>query len=237
MIITNYIKYTLDFSLTNSRLNFSLILQSRQFTNSHGSFIFGPIDANLIYMATLTACSPIKLLNTSLENDDCIKSQSFYFSKSTQPPQNLSLLTFVLDPITNNSSLLAPPTIHLEWDLPEFPNSYMIAYTVLRRDLCFDEDDNASRCENEVVRSKGGVVCCDGLRYEEKYGYECCQGNYLPKPFNFSSVCCGGRFYEAIIDYQCCAGLYYVHVPFGQICCGNRPSGPNSTEIRYRQRL
>ena len=94
MIITNYIKYTLDFSLTNSRLNFSLILQSRQFTNSHGFFIFGPIDTNLIYMATLTVCSPIKLINTSVEDDDCIKSQSLYFSKKYTT--HLKILAFSL---------------------------------------------------------------------------------------------------------------------------------------------
>ncbi|EGV92555.1 Usherin [Cricetulus griseus] len=61
-------------------------------------------------------------------------------------------------------------------------------------------------------------VCCDGLLYDPRPGYRCCEEKYIAFLRNSTGVCCGGRIHEAWPDHQCCSG-YYVRVLPGEICC------------------
>lgn len=100
--------------------------------------------------------------------------------------------------------------------MPENPNDFMIDYYIMRRSSCLAIVDNLATCESSLNQ-----VCCDGIYFDKKYGFECCGKNYIPKPFEYQSVCCGGQFYEKKTNYECCAGLYYLYVPIGQTCCSN----------------
>lgn len=218
-IVANYVRYILEFKLFNSRLNFSLTLVAHNFTNPNGNFLFGPIQENKIYGFVLTACSFVLTI-------DCISSQSIFYAKTIAAPQNLTKLSLSL----YNSSNVA-----LTWDVPESPNAFSLLYSILRRDSCLETwslaggqhlTSSSSSCQVNQTH-----LCCDGVYFEQKYGFECCDGNYIPKPFDTPTICCGGQFYRVTADYQCCARLYYVYVPPGQICCSNLDD-LESSEIR-----
>jgi hypothetical protein len=208
-IVRNYAKYSIDFNLHNSRLNFSLVLESKNFSKPNGVFIFGPIKPNLIYSIILRICS----------NDftDCFSSWPKFFSETTAMPENLTRLEITASNSTN---------IRLKWDIPEQPNSFSIQYLVFRRLTCFETIFESSNCSDNKTH-----VCCSGVKVERKHGFECCDGNYVPKPIEYETVCCGGRFYRSMVDHRCCAGLYYVYVPIGHVCCSNLQEAMNK-EIR-----
>lgn len=202
---------------------------ARNFTNSHGNLLFGPIQVNTIYGFVLTACSFNWL--------DCISTEPRLYAKSLSAPLNLGAL---------NLTLINSSAVQLDWDAPESPNDFSLFYTVFRRDTCLGDDlsigeFNSSARGNDswscLPQPDSCVAnrthtCCGGVAVEQKYGFECCDGNYQPKPFETPTVCCGGRFYKLTQNYQCCAGFFYAHVPPGQVCCSNLDN-PNDSEIRY----
>lgn len=224
-IINNYELYRIDLSETTLALTPRLLIESRNFVNSNGFFIFSSLNANLVYIFELVACVANQTVPV------CIKSDPFVYSRSTKAPENLAHLRL---------HALNSSAIELDWKTPQYPNAYFLDYLIYRRESCFqddqeDERDNTTLISENICRSandsQSDYVCCDGLYYEKKYGYECCAGNYLPRPFNHSTVCCGGKFVAQVDGYQCCGDFFYVYVPAGQRCCVSS-AGYVESEVR-----
>uniref|UniRef100_H3A4S8 Usherin n=1 Tax=Latimeria chalumnae TaxID=7897 RepID=H3A4S8_LATCH len=63
--------------------------------------------------------------------------------------------------------------------------------------------------------------CCDGVLYNNKPVYECCEDKYIRFSNTTLGICCGGRFHTVQPGYQCCGG-YYVRVLSGEVCCPSK---------------
>ena len=245
----NLTGYYLDNTIDEEFIDF------KKFTNSFGFKIMGPITENKLYSIVLIACSsnntklPYEKYPDLFLEKNCIQSQAQSYSLTIRAPENITDLSL---------SALNYSSIKIEWGLPKNPNDFRLNYLIFRRETCDintdttfnnnlieslhltttttnnpfnneDEyyEDSSQEDENDIT------ICCEGTCYEKKYGYDCCDNNYLPRPFNYSTVCCGGKFVKELKDFQCCANLFYLYVPTGSVCCKTESFNKNEiNEIR-----
>ncbi|XP_006890633.1 PREDICTED: usherin [Elephantulus edwardii] len=137
---------------------------------------------------------------------------------------------------------VATPTIRnitsrsfqIDWEAPGKPNGIILGYTILRRawrscpkttQLTKDHGVcKAVKCQKpedicgHTCYSPESKVCCNGVLYDLKPGYSCCEEKYFPFTLNSTGVCCGGRIREAQPNHDCCSG-YYTRILPGEVCC------------------
>ncbi len=232
-VLENYVLYDMNLNKIETQTSISTLVESKKITQPRGLIRFESIFLNVIYGVYVKACFlPLKnsshhLMAPSIFTEfNCIDSVPSLYSLSSAPPQNISDM---------NVTYLNSSLVQLNWQTPLIPNGYLLDYLIFRRGACFYDFKELEECP-VTEREK---VCCKGVFYDKKVGFECCDSAYLDTRVlygyaNFSLTCCGGKFYRTIRNYECCGNLFYVSVPPGQICCSYKPKNQiDLKEVRF----
>ncbi|XP_052593935.1 usherin [Peromyscus californicus insignis] len=217
-----------------------------------GSFILKGLSPFTVYDIQVEVCT----------KDACMKSNGTQVHTAEDTPSDISIP--IIRDITSRS-------LQIDWMTPGSPNGIILGYDLLRKTWhpCHetqklteghsDELCKAVKCQHpenicgQTCYSPETKVCCDGLLYDPKPGYRCCEEKYIAFLPNSTGICCGGRIHEAQPDHQCCSGYYArvlpgeiccpdeqhnrVSVGFGDACCGRMPYATSGSQVCCAGRL
>ncbi|KAG3258086.1 usherin, transcript variant X1 [Ictidomys tridecemlineatus] len=185
--------------------------------NMPGSFILRDLSPFTIYDIQIEVCTKYA----------CVKSNGTQITTVEDTPSDMP--TPVIHHITSRS-------LQIDWVSPGKPNGIILGYDLLRKtwhscpktqklmEDYRDELCEAPKCQKHkticghICYSPEAKVCCNGVLYDPKPGYHCCEENYIPFILNSVGVCCGGRIREIQPNHQCCSG-YYAKILPGEVCC------------------
>ncbi|XP_074120778.1 usherin [Sminthopsis crassicaudata] len=185
--------------------------------NAPGSFVLGNLSPFTIYDIQVEVCTKYA----------CVKSKGTQITTVEDTPCEIA---------APKIHVISSRSLQIEWEKPAQPNGIILGYELLRKTwhscargqkVIRDQNDEFCRiieCQKpenicgHMCYSPESQVCCDGILYDLKLGYICCDDNYIPFHPNSSRVCCGGRMHEKQQKHQCCSG-YYARVLQGEICC------------------
>ncbi|XP_056671903.1 usherin isoform X2 [Monodelphis domestica] len=185
--------------------------------NAPGSFVLGDLSPFTIYDIQVEVCTKYA----------CVKSQGTKITTVEDTPCEIA---------APKIHIISSRSLQIDWESPAQPNGLILGYELLRKTwysctisqkVIGNQNDGFCRiirCQKpdnicgHMCYSPESKVCCNGILYDLKLGYVCCEDNYIPFGPNSSRICCGGRMHEIQPKYQCCSG-YYTRVLLGEICC------------------
>uniref|UniRef100_W5NGL3 Usherin n=1 Tax=Lepisosteus oculatus TaxID=7918 RepID=W5NGL3_LEPOC len=189
-----------------------------------GTFVLGDLLPFTVYTIQVEVCTVYA----------CVKSNGTQITTVEDEPDEMAVP--YIQTISSRS-------LQVDWTSPGRPNGIILGYEVRRRkvqsceqSLMVQAAQNGRQClyveclinENicgSLCYQPENQVCCSGVVYNSKAGYQCCKDKYIPAANSFSTVCCGGHLFTPQPHYQCC-GRYYVKVLPGEVCC------PDEDQVR-----
>ncbi|KAJ1157569.1 hypothetical protein NDU88_010275 [Pleurodeles waltl] len=196
---------------------YSIHVDNKHYTtglNESGSYILGDLLPFNVYNIQMEVCTVYA----------CVKSNTTQFATLEDEPYDI---------MAPSIEVISSRSVRVNWASPGAPNGIILGYEVLRKAICsfkdpkhlkhggqcsyivckIHEDICGDQCYNPAIE-----VCCNGVLYENKPGYVCCEEKYRLLHLNSSEICCGGQTYTMRPEYSCCGG-YYTRILAGEVCC------------------
>ncbi|XP_069464673.1 usherin [Ambystoma mexicanum] len=185
--------------------------------NETGSYVLGDLLPFTVYNVQMEACTVYA----------CVKSNASQVTTVEGEPADLS---------APSTYAISSRSVQINWASPGNPNGILLGYDLLRKALhpcaplehqrslrsgaqcsyieCkIQEDICSDQCFEPVYKE-----CCNGVLYDRKPGYGCCDEKYTTLNINSADICCGGQIHSTKPGYSCC-GKYYIRVSAGEMCC------------------